>query len=106
MVALDFLYVWYIIFLSCKLTTSFFLLYWLSLFKQNDKLLRSSCKFLGYWTSTSRKYSSYLFNCNFYETELSLTHVNPFTRNFYNIAQPHKFFTFQYLRGEDSLALP
>ena len=94
--------------LSCKLVTSFptFSIFILS--GKSDKSFRSLCKFLEYWTSTSRKYPSSLSSLYFYRKfslnwEVSSIHSNLFTGSFCNIAQPYKLFKCQYLSYDDSL---
>ena len=67
---------------------------------KNGKSLRRLCKFSGYWTLSSRKYSSSFKNFlwNLYKFEIFSTHLEPLRGNLCDIAQPYKLFTYQYLR--------
>ena len=90
-------------FLSYQLAPSFSTFFIFFLSDKNGESLWISCNFPGYWTSTSRRYSSSLSSLQFFSKsslnwEVSFIYSNLFTGTFYDIAHPYKLFTFQYVR--------
>ena len=96
--------------LSCKLASNFYIFSIYAISGEKGWSLRRLGEFLWYWISVSRKYLSSLFSLwlfikNLSNSEISSTHLKSFTGIFYDIAQPCKSFTSQYLRYDDSLFL-
>ena len=80
--------------LSCKLASNFYIF---SIYAISDEK--------GWSLRRLGDFSLWLFIKNLSNSEISSTHLKSFTGIFYDIAQPCKSFTSQYLRYDDSLFL-